>query len=77
MHSQTFFRMRICHFFYHEKRIAVTPGITVETTSICRRPMLFLSRGLYETKTSRQAYANINNREERARASEIGRVEGT
>ena len=77
MHSQLIFLMRTCLFFNRIKGIAVTPGITGETISSCRRPLLFGSRALCETKTSRQAYANINNREEQARASGIGRVEGT
>ena len=35
-------------FIYRKKRIAVTPGITGETISSCRRPLLFGSRALCE-----------------------------
>ena len=48
MHSQLIILMRICHFVIVKKRIAVTPGITGETMSSCRRPGLFGSRALCE-----------------------------
>ena len=48
MHSQLIFLMRTCHFIIVKKRIAVTPGITGETISSCRRPVLFGSRVLCE-----------------------------
>ena len=35
-------------FFYRKKRIAVTPGITGETISSCRHPVLFGSHALCE-----------------------------
>jgi hypothetical protein len=47
MHSQLIFKMRT-FLFYRKKRIAVTPGITGETISSCRRPLLFGSRALCE-----------------------------
>ena len=47
MHSQFNFKKCTCLFIL-QKRIVVTPGITDETISSCRRPALFGSRVLYE-----------------------------
>ena len=48
MRNQFNFKMRTCLFLFGKKRIVVTPGITDETISWCRRPALFGSRVLYE-----------------------------
>ena len=47
MYSQLFLKAYLS-FCNRKKRIAVTPGITSETISSCRRPVLFGTRALCE-----------------------------